>query len=178
MKLVSFEMVDSEVLFWCHNFVHSSYLWKRIEVKCWTAKWQLTAGIRNDNITFLGAYIYANNLAGGMKLTSFQRSNFQVFNDIYRFWYSSLVWPECGNLFWNKQECFEEWMDRHKETKIAETKVGIWGFKVRLVWLIYDYFWQNYSLLKVTIRKKLSHSRGILKVNLLCLDFSIMNTCK
>ena len=32
-------------------------------------------------------------------------------------------------------------------------KVSIWGFKMRLVWLIYDNFWQNCSLSKVTMRK-------------------------
>ena len=37
--------------------------------------------------------------------------------------------------------------------KNTEMKVSIWGFKMRLVWLIYDIFWQNCSISKVTMRK-------------------------
>ena len=45
----------------------------------------LTAGIRNDNMTFLEAYISANNLDRGMKLRHFEDQIFKflmVFTDL------------------------------------------------------------------------------------------------
>ena len=147
----SFERVDSKVLFWCHNFVCSSNLCKCIEANCWTAKWQPTLGTRINDITFLGACISANILGRRMRLTPFKRANLLVFDGIYRFGWSSLIWPELGNLFRNKQSWFEGWRNKHKETKITEVKVDIWGFKMRLIWLIYDFLWQIYSLLNAII---------------------------
>ena len=61
MKLVSFERIDSQVLFWCHNFVCWSYLCKRIEAKCWTAKWQLTEGIWAWIECFISSNFIKNN---------------------------------------------------------------------------------------------------------------------
>ena len=123
----------------------------RIEAKFWTAKRQLTQGTIINDITFLGACISANSLGRRMRLTPFKRPNLQVFDGIHRFGWSSLIWPESGNLFRNKHSWFEGWRNRHKETKITEVKVDIWGFKMRLIWLMYDYFWQINSLLNVII---------------------------
>ena len=62
--------------------------------------------------------------------------------------------------------------------KLMHTHQYFWYLQIWIFISRFEGIGIKKQILKVTIRKKLPHSRRILKVNMLCLDFSIMNTCK